>query len=101
MKKMVLNVKINVPDNFECGDCENCPLSAISTYESYSYIDEKYICKIGYNKPICPLEQESVDWRNDVLKYPYTFPNTVATYAAPVLRDDNDYVVLTQMEEGD
>lgn len=105
MKKMILNVKINVPDNFECGDCKNCPLSATSTYESYGYIDEKYICKIGYNKTTCPLESELSSFHSPPTittpKYPYTFPNTVSVYAAPVFMGDNDYVVLTQTEEGD
>ena len=105
MKKMILNVKINVPDNFVYGDCKNCPLSSTSTYESYGHIDEKYICKIGYNKTTCPLEWDfgssSPSWQNDAPKYPYTFPNTVSVYAAPVFRNDNDYVVLTQMEKGD
>ena len=58
MKKMTLNIKINVPDDFECGNCKKCPLSAKSGVDYPGYVDEKYICKIGYDKVVCPLEEK-------------------------------------------
>ena len=57
MKKAILNVKINVPDSYSCGDCTNCPL------HEEKYIDDRsitftYSCKLGYNKTTCPVEVE-------------------------------------------
>ena len=57
MKKAILNIKINVPDDFTIGDCKKCPLNARSSYEPLpGYCYEKIECKLGFNKATCPLE---------------------------------------------
>ncbi len=56
MKKARLDIIINVPDDFQCGDCKNCPLRS----EGYTYYDlyetrTEISCKLGFNKIICPI----------------------------------------------
>lgn len=45
---------INVPDDYETGNCENCPLCAKSYFENH-YIQENISCKIGFTSLSCPL----------------------------------------------
>ena len=59
MKKITLNIKINVPNDFECGDCKRCPLVSKSSIDYPGCVYEKYNCKIGFNKITCPLEKET------------------------------------------
>lgn len=59
MKKAILNVKLNVPNDFECGNCKRCPLSSLSYYDDFYTHTEEYVCKIGYNETTCPLELSS------------------------------------------
>ena len=59
MKKVTLNVKINVPNDFECGDCTRCPLVSKSSTDYHGCVHEEYICKIGFSKITCPLEKEA------------------------------------------
>ena len=60
MKKAILNIKINVPDKFEPGNCKDCPFhSGGGSY--YSQFDacvirDDYKCKLGFNKGTCPIE---------------------------------------------
>lgn len=58
MKKVTLNIKINVPNDFECGDCKRCPLVSKSSIEYPGYVHEEYFCKMGFSKITCPLEKE-------------------------------------------
>ena len=63
MKKAILNIKINVPDDFTIGDCKKCPLNVRSSYESFpGCYCENIECKFGFNKTTCPLE---VDVKSD------------------------------------
>lgn len=57
MKKAIVNMKINVPDNFYPGDCMHCPFVAILTHEPYSgFCQERHKCKLNMNKVTCPIE---------------------------------------------
>lgn len=59
MKKANLSISINVPDNFEPGDCESCPLHFRSSYEyAYQCYEEKIGCKLDLPKHICPISLE-------------------------------------------
>lgn len=57
MKKATLNIQINVPDNFNCGDCNRCPFNVekeqiLETGQTLEYVD----CGIGFSHTTCPLE---------------------------------------------
>ena len=57
MKKAILNIKINVPDDFNIGNCDKCPLNVKSSCESFpGCYWEKVDCKFGFNEVTCPLE---------------------------------------------
>jgi hypothetical protein len=58
MKKATLNIQINVPDNFTCGDCCRCPLCVEKEeYLAMSGRVVKYAaCGIGFSHTTCPLE---------------------------------------------
>ena len=61
MKKVIL--KIFVPDSFEIGECDKCPLSKRHSWEweEYPYYCNGAECGFGFNKTTCPLE---VDEKN-------------------------------------
>lgn len=59
MKKVTLNIKINVPNDFECGDCKRCPLVSKSSIDYPGGVYDEYNCKIGFSKITCPLEKET------------------------------------------
>ena len=56
MKKAIINIKINVPDDFECGDCEKCPLAIESYYDNHYIAETRISCPLEFNKSTCPLE---------------------------------------------
>ena len=57
MKKCRVNIKINIPDSFEVGDCKNCPLHTTIEWEtSYQVYETHTKCNIGYTSMTCPLE---------------------------------------------
>lgn len=58
MKKVKLNIKLNAPEEFKCGDCKHCPLKQKS-YEQVcmNEFQENISCKIGYQPMTCPIEE--------------------------------------------
>ena len=63
MKKAILNIKINVPDDFNIGECDKCPLSVKNRREWESlpgcYWVDVY-CKLGFDEATCPLKVKKV-----------------------------------------
>ena len=58
MKKVRLEIKLNVNDSFKIGDCKNCPLATIKEKEVFFNIFEsECFCSIGYSPKSCPLEE--------------------------------------------
>lgn len=53
--KAKINVLINVPDDFKCGECNNCPIHQES-YSSMNYGALKVYCPLGFNSISCPIE---------------------------------------------
>ena len=58
MKKARLDIRINVPDNFKCGDCKICPLREESYTDNHYSVTTTVLCKIGYNEVTCPIITE-------------------------------------------
>lgn len=57
MKKAYLNINVNVKDDFDPGDCENCPFASIAEYEdAMRCYHRKVTCSLGYCKKVCPLD---------------------------------------------
>ncbi len=62
MMKARIDIKINVPDNFKCGECKKCPIHQETYFSTHQYEETKINCPLGYNSVSCPLEpQESED----------------------------------------
>ena len=57
MKQAVLKMVLNVPDDFETGKCEKCPLGATSCEERYGRVAETTVCKIGCVPMTCLLRE--------------------------------------------
>lgn len=58
MKQAILTMVLNVPDDFETGKCEKCPLSAKSYYSTGpQYIEEQSYCKVGCVPMTCLLRE--------------------------------------------
>ena len=55
MKKATLLMKINVCDDFECGNCEKCPLHQESYFDNHMASGTTISCKIGFKDYNCPL----------------------------------------------
>lgn len=56
MKQAMLVMQINVPNDFETGDCKKCPLSVTSYYSTGpQYIEENRTCKISCTPMTCPI----------------------------------------------
>jgi len=49
-KMMRCNIHVAVDDDFEIGDCNNCPFG--------SMMDDFNVCSIGCGYDECPLEEE-------------------------------------------
>lgn len=59
MKKAFATIQIKVPNNFDAGECERCPLREEEDfYEHPCYTSTKITCGIGYTSKTCPLEFE-------------------------------------------
>lgn len=59
MKKVRLDIKLNVPDDFECGDCKKCPLRKEKYREEVPGTGRTTIsCKLGFSEGTCPIEVE-------------------------------------------
>jgi len=55
--KVRLNVVLNAPEDYSCGDCKKCPIRQ-ETYDGL--LEEiKISCPLGYNSVSCPLEPQS------------------------------------------
>ena len=72
MKQAIVKFNINVPDDFEIGECKKCPFHSTSTIEYYAgCYEEKSYCNLKHNATTCPIrlskdiEQLIVDERND------------------------------------
>ena len=57
MKKASLVLDINVPDDYETGDCAKCPLCSKSYYSTYSGdgVSETFSCRIECTRMTCPV----------------------------------------------
>lgn len=55
MKQANLIAILNVPDDFETGECTKCPLCAKSYFENHQYMEEMVDCRIGFTPLTCPL----------------------------------------------
>ena len=51
----IMSVNIIVSDDFEAGDCENCPLSTPASYYHYK-------CKLDYTNDSCPMYYHIPTW---------------------------------------
>ncbi len=57
MKKAILNIKINVPDDFNTGECDKCSLNVKRNEELFpGCYWEDVKCGLGFIKATCPLE---------------------------------------------
>ena len=62
MKKSSLSVILNVPDTFECGQCNKCHLATSKYYEPcYGSGEYRYKCVLGYTVATCPLSEVRED----------------------------------------
>lgn len=57
MKQATMTMVLNVSDDFKTGDCDYCPLSAVSCYENHQRIEQITICKIDCTPMTCPLRE--------------------------------------------
>ena len=58
--KVRLNVLLNAPEDYSCGDCKKCPIHQESYYSTHQFEEIKISCPLGYNSVSCPLEQEDI-----------------------------------------
>lgn len=56
--KVKLNVLLNAPNGFQCGDCTKCPIHQEAYFSTYQYEEVKISCPLGYNSVSCPLEPQ-------------------------------------------
>lgn len=54
MRKVEIKFTINVPNNFYCGNCKNCPMKSETYYDGH--IEVK--CGLGFNEGTCPIYYE-------------------------------------------
>jgi hypothetical protein len=54
--KVRLNVLLNAPNDFKCGDCMKCPIHQESYFSTYQYEESKVYCPLGFNSISCPIE---------------------------------------------
>lgn len=59
--KVRLNVVLNVPDDYSCGDCKKCPIHQESYFSTHQCQETKISCPLGYNSISCPLELYKVE----------------------------------------
>lgn len=61
MSKVRLNVLLNAPNDFECGDCKKCPIHQESRFSTQQYEDVKISCPLGFNHISCPIELYKIE----------------------------------------
>lgn len=57
--KVRLNVMLNAPDDFTCGDCKKCPIHTEAHFSTHQYEEVKISCPLGYNPVSCPIEPQT------------------------------------------
>ena len=57
--KVRLNVLLNAPDDYRCGDCKKCPIHQESNFSTQQYEKVEIRCPLGYNSISCPLEPQT------------------------------------------
>ncbi len=57
--KVRLNVLLNAPNDFKCGDCKKCPIHQESYFSTHQYEKVEIRCPLGYNSVSCPLEPQA------------------------------------------
>ena len=69
MKRAIVEFPIYVKDNYEPGDCDNCPFVVTSSYESFpGYYRESKSCKFKFSKETCPITIKDRDKDRDTYK---------------------------------
>ena len=58
MKKAILSMKINVSDDFECGNCKKCPLHSEEYFDNHIATETTISCTVGFTSYNCPLDVE-------------------------------------------
>lgn len=61
MKQATLIAILNIPDDYETGNCLKCPLCVKSYFENQQYIDEKFSCKLEFTSLNCPLTVKHIN----------------------------------------
>lgn len=56
--KVRLNIVLNAPEDYSCGDCKKCPIHQESYFSTHQYEEVKISCPLGYNSVSCPLEPQ-------------------------------------------
>lgn len=70
MKKAIVNLTINVPDDFDTGSCERCPFCIKSSYESFpGCYSESKSCGLKSNPTTCPIEPFDKSFERSVEEY--------------------------------
>ena len=57
--KVRLNVVLNAPNDYSCGDCKKCPIHQEGRFITHQFEEIKISCPLGYNSVSCPLEPQS------------------------------------------
>lgn len=57
--KVRLNVLLNAPDDFACGDCKKCPIHQEAYFSTHQYEEVKIHCPLGYTSVSCPIEPQT------------------------------------------
>ena len=76
MKQAIVKFNINVPDDFEIGECKKCPFHSTSTIEHYAgHYEEKSYCNLKHNATTCPIrlskdndKEKNVDEAREMLE---------------------------------
>lgn len=59
MKTVRISFSMHVDDEFKPGNCKKCPMCAKSSHElNYGCYVEEYKCLMGFQKVICPIQEE-------------------------------------------
>lgn len=57
--KVKLNVILNAPNDYSCGDCNKCPIHQETYFSTYQYTEAKVRCPLGFTSMNCPLEPQT------------------------------------------
>ena len=58
MKKAILNMMLNVKDDFEPGDCKNCPIHTESYFDTHFSCKTRISCPLSCMYATCPIEMD-------------------------------------------